>query len=132
MALVCLREIRCVRGSYFSFAVLAIDPSSVQQPNIRLVLVDLLLQQFGVQGGVSCKEDFSETSRESGRGGVIPGNDSCHVGGVTADKVIHSLGGVELGNWRKYSVSITSQKDDVLGVASDCRELRSWNVFQWV
>lgn len=128
----CFREIRYVRRPYVSFAVLAVDPTGVQEPDVCLVFVDLLLEHFRVQSRVSGKEDLAETGGEGRRGGVVAGDDACHVGRVAADEVVHGLHRVELGDWRQHSVGVAGQEDDVLGMASHGWDLGTGNIFQGV
>lgn len=49
-------------GTYGTDSILAVDPAGVQQPDIGIVLLDLLLQQLGVEGWVARQKGLSEAS----------------------------------------------------------------------
>ncbi len=112
--------------------VLSVDPSGVDEPNIGLVLLDLLLKHFCIDIWMSDQEGLTETSREGRGDSVLTGNNSGHLGSVATDEVVHSLGAVKLGDWRKDTVCIRGQEDDVLWMTSDCRDLSVRNELKWV
>jgi hypothetical protein len=91
-------------------------PSSVDEPGIGSVLLDLLGQHLGVAHGVKSQEGLSETCGEGG-GGL--GNSllgTGHLGGVSGDEVVGDGLGGELGDGGKDTGGIASKKDKVLGV----------------
>lgn len=86
--------------SYRTDSIFSVDPASVEQPDISVVLLDFLLQQLCIESWVARQEGLTEASRKCCRGFVVPGNNSCHVGCVAADEVVHRLCGIEFRDWR--------------------------------
>ncbi len=86
--------------SYRTDSILSIDPASVEQPDVSIVLLDFLLQQLCIESWVARQEGLTEASRKCCRGFVVSCNNSCHIGCVAADEVVHGLCGIQFRDWR--------------------------------
>lgn len=93
------------------------DPTGVDEPCIGLVVGNLVRQHLGVTSGMQNEERLAKASGESGfrfRDALFR---TGHLGGVAGDEVVHDLVAVELGDGGEDTAGITSQEDDVFGVA---------------
>lgn len=109
------------------------DPTSVEQPGVGLVLLNLVGKHPGVLHGMEGQEGLGEAAGESSLrlSDTIFG--TCHLRGVAGDEMEHSLGTVELGNWRQDTASIASEENDVGGhVLGQARNLGVGNVLDRV
>lgn len=109
------------------------NPSSVEEPGVGLMSLDLLGEHLCVAHWVKSQEWLSEAGREGGLwlGDTFLG--SGHLGSVARDEVEHGLGGVELGDWWENTASVASEENDVLWVSVR----NTWNlgvvdVLNWV
>ena len=123
---------RCVSGDYLTDSRPAVDPPCINQVDVRLVLEYLGLEQVRVDDRVSRQEDFPEARRESGGRGFVAAEDPADGGGVSAEEVVDGLVVGQLGDGRQEAVGVAGEEDEVVGVASDCRELRGGHVLERV
>jgi hypothetical protein len=109
------------------------DPSSVEEPCIGVVFLDLLCEHLGIAHGVKGKEGLCETRR---KGGLRLGDallSTSHLGSVARDEMVHSLLGAELGDGWQDTTCIAGEEDNVLGVlVGDARNLGVLNVLDGV
>lgn len=89
------------------------NPSSVEEPCVRLVLLDLLSEHLGVAHWVKSQEWLSEAGRESSLWLSDTILCTSHLGCVTGDEVEHSLCRVELGNRWENTTSVAGEENDV-------------------
>lgn len=83
---------------YLSDSIFAASPSSVDEPNISVMLLDLFIKEVCVNLRLERKESLSETSGES-RGGLFYSLFStCHLGSVSRVEVIDCLLGSKFGD----------------------------------
>lgn len=101
------------RATLATLGVTGTGPTSVEQPGVGLVLLDLVCQHLGVAHGVEGEERLGEAGGESGLGLSDTIFGTGHLGGVTGDEVEHGLGTVELGDRGKHTTSITGEENDV-------------------
>ena len=103
--------------------VAATDIASVDQPHLGFMLLALLGEHLGVDVWVEGEESFTIASRKGHLWLCNSNFGSRNLRGVTGDEMVHSLFRIQLGYWRQHTKSITSQENDVLGVATDSWEL---------
>ncbi|GIX63970.1 uncharacterized protein BcabD6B2_34050 [Babesia caballi] len=97
----------------------ALDPAGVEQPDVRLVLEQLLLQQLRVDHGVHRQEGLRVAGREGGRGPRDAHLRADHLAGVAAHEVVHGLLRGELADGRNDAEGVAGEEDDVGGVHVD-------------
>lgn len=112
--------------------VLSSGPAGVDEPGGAVELLHLGSEHFGVDGGVEGQECGSEAGGEGGYGIDDSDLGTGDLGGVPSDEVVHGLLGGQLGDGRQHSEGVAGEEDDVLGVASDRRELGSRDELQRV
>ena len=109
------------------------DPAGVEEPGVGVVLLDLLGEHLGVAHGVEGEEGLGEAGGEGGLGFSHTLLGTGHLGGVSGNKVVHGLLGVELGDGRKDTAGIAGEEDNVLGVlVGDAGNLGVLNVLDGV
>jgi len=115
-----------------SNSVLSAGPSGVHKPHVGIILLDLLSEHLSIGVWMEREESFSETSRE-GRFRIYNTHlSSSNLGGVSTDEMVHSLLEGELGDWRKDSISIASQEDNVGWVSTLRRKLGIIDVLEGI
>jgi len=110
----------------------AAHPAGVYHPHRRIVLFTLLSEHFRILVRMQWQEGLTEAGRERRYGLSNSHFCSSDFAGVPRDKVVHSLFRIKSGNRWDDTRSIASQKDNILGVASNGWQLDVSDVFKWV
>lgn len=107
-------------------------PASVDEPDVGIMLLHFFGEHVGVESGVEGKEGLTEAGGESSDGFLDSHFGSGDLGGVSRNEVEFGLSGSQFSDRRQHTVSVTSQKHDVLGVTTHRGELGVGNVLQGV
>ena len=107
-------------------AVDAAGPAGVDQPDVDIVLLDVVAQQVGIDRRIARQERRAEAGREFRLHAHKTLLGTGHLGGVTRQEVVHRLGRRQLGNRRHDAEGVGRQEDDVLRMtgATAARSIR--------
>jgi hypothetical protein len=94
----------------------SLNPSSVDEVTVGVVLGHPLLEHRSVSSRVKNQEGSTVTGGEDGRGLGDTILSTRGLGGVTGDEVVVGLSGSKLGDGWQDSESVTTQHDDVVGL----------------
>ncbi len=103
-------------GHSVSLAIGATGPTGIYEVGVRPVLVQLLLQQVRVDGGMHGHEGSAKASTECRDGFRDATLGSSDLGGVSGQEMVHGLSRAESGDRWKDTKGITREEDDVFGV----------------
>lgn len=113
---------RVAKGNALPDTISATNPASVHEPDIHIVVMDLVSEHLGVLCGMPDEEGLPEAGREGGGGLAYALLSASNLGGVSADKVVHGLSSRQLANRREDTKGIAGQKDNVLRVPGNTRD----------
>mmetsp|Transcript_8972 Transcript_8972/g.21812 ORF Transcript_8972/g.21812 Transcript_8972/m.21812 type:complete len:211 (+) Transcript_8972:177-809(+) len=82
-----------------SDAIRPARPAAVDNPRLGAVLLELVLEKFGVPRGMHGEEGGPEACAERGHGLSDSAFRACDLGGVSRNEMVHRLLGCELGDW---------------------------------
>jgi hypothetical protein len=104
-------------GHSVSLAVGATGPAGIDEVGVRSVLVQLLLQQIRVDGGMHGHKGSPKASTECRDGFRDTTLGSSDLGGVSGQEMVHGLSRTEPGDRWKDTKGIAGEENDIFGVA---------------
>ncbi len=96
------------------------------------MIVDLLVEEVGVDLWLQGKEGLAEAGRESRSGFFHSKLSSSNLSSVAGVEMIDRLLGGEFGDRRKHREGVAGEENDIFGVPADSWQFGVGNVLQGV
>jgi hypothetical protein len=95
-------------------------------------LLEFVLKEIGVLGGVESQECGTKASGEGGLWLSDASFSSSNLGGVAREEVVHGLARGELGDRREDAIGIAGEEEDSVGVVAQRLGLVVGDVVDWI